>query len=344
MKIGIITFHWATNYGAVLQCYALQETLKSMGHDVSIINYKPSKYDNNLWTFFRYRKFLNIAKYWHDLNKEKLIAKFRENNLHMTKRYSSLSSLQEEHLFPEILITGSDQVWNTSFLEGGEPNGSTAYFLDFGSSTARRIGYAVSFGVTKYPASLLSKIQSLTSQFYKISTRENTGVEILKSLGINNVAVVPDPTLLLTVQKYKELMRKDLSVSKSDCFVYLLHNRYDIIKSRLPKSSHTSLSEGIEEWLYYISNAKFVVTNSFHGTVFSILFHVPFYVILPTLDNIGMNDRFYTLLSNLGLLDRLCLESEFVYNTIDVIDWDSVDKKLEEYRMVGMNFLLNSIR
>ncbi len=341
MKIGIITFHWATNYGAVLQCYALQETLKMMGHEVYVINYKPKKYDNTLWNFLRFRKFMSLSKYFKDINKERLIESFRKKYLNVTNRYYSLKELQVEYMDFDVIISGSDQVLNASFLIGGESRGSTAYFLDFGKESVLRICYAVSFGTTKYPTNLVAKIKPLVNRFTFISTREKTGLEIFEELGRKDVFVVPDPTLLLNSVIYKKLIRGNTHSKK--CFVYLLHNRYNILKDKLSSTSIVSSSESIEDWLRNISEAEWVVTNSFHGTVFCILFHVPFYVVLPTLENKGMNDRFYTLLSILNLTDRMCLESNFKYSNTADIDWDIVDGKLEKYREIGLSFLQQSL-
>lgn len=338
MKVGIITFHWATNYGAVLQCYALQETLRYLGHDAVIINYKPLKYDNNLWTFFRMKKFIDIRKFLSDTRKEMVIEEFRKQYLYLTKRYKTTKQLQKYCNDFDVVISGSDQVLNDSFLRGGERNGSTAYYLDFGRKDVIRVCYAVSFGQTVYPIDLLPKAKSLVTKMNAVSCRENTGVEIFKSFGIPNACVVPDPTLLLSRFDYERLLPSNYNGLKN-VFVYLLHGRYNNLKEKLPGNAVISRSEGIKEWLQNIRIARFVITNSFHGTVFCILFHVPFYVVLPTLDNVGMNDRFYTLLNNLGLSDRMALESEFIYTERSTIDWTIVDRNLKEYKTLGLCFL-----
>ena len=338
LKIGIITFHWATNYGAVLQCYALQETLRYLGHDAVIINYKPSKYDNNLWTFFRMKKFIDIRKFISDIRKEMGINAFRKQYLNLTKRYRTTKQLQKYCNDFDVIISGSDQVLNDTFLRGGERHGSTAYYLDFGRQDAIRVCYAVSFGQTAYPIDLIPKVKPLVKKLNAVSCRENTGVEIFKSFGISTACVVPDPTLLLSRCNYERLLPPNQNGLKNT-FVYLLHGRYNILKNKLPDNVLISSSEDIQEWLQNIRDAKFVITNSFHGTVFCIHFHVPFVVVLPTLDNVGMNDRFYTLLSNLRLSDRMILESDFKYTETFNIDWVTVDRKLKEYTTLGLHFL-----
>ena len=133
MKIGILTFHWATNYGAVLQCFALQEYLRSQGHDVEVINYKPKQYDDNVFTFLRFRKFLNLDEYLRDRKKESALVAFRDSHLHQTKRICKCMDIVEIANSYDIIISGSDQVTNPSFLLSGEGLGiiSPAYFLGF---------------------------------------------------------------------------------------------------------------------------------------------------------------------------------------------------------------------
>ena len=134
MKIGILTFHWATNYGAVLQCFALQEALKTLGHEVEVINYKPYVYDNTLWSFLRFRKFLDMRAFRIDVVKEKKMRSFRRRFLRLSdKRYGRWNTLRSELSDYDVLISGSDQVINPSFLFSGEGGPSSAYFLDINS-------------------------------------------------------------------------------------------------------------------------------------------------------------------------------------------------------------------
>lgn len=338
MKIGIITFHWATNYGAVLQCYALQEYLKQCGHDVSVINYKPSKYDNNIWTFFRMKKFMNIGKFLADLKKEKRIKKFREKYLNVTQRYFTIKQLQKYCNQYDAIITGSDQVLNYSFLQGAERGGSTAYYLNFGQQTTLRICYAVSFGTTLYPKDLVPIVTPLVKRLNSISCRENTGVEIFNSFGVKSVEVVPDPTLLLRDEDYIKLLPWKVVKHKKD-FVYLLHGRYRLLSDAIPTDAIISESESIEQWLLNIASANLVITNSFHCAVFCIHFHVPFWVVLPSLQNKGMNDRFYTMLTKFGLTNRMVSEKDFVYSNEININWQKVDTQLNNYSGEGKTFL-----
>lgn len=343
MKIGIITFHWATNYGAILQSFALQTILQKMGHTVEIINYKPKKYDPSLWRFIRNRHFLHPAIYFRSLKKEQKMVEFRKKYLCCSKRYYSIKDLQCDCKSYDVLISGSDQVMNPSFLADGERGGSGAYFLDFGHEGAAKISYAVSFGTPKYPKQLLPKASPLIKKFKALSVREKTGVEIIESMGRADAVVTPDPTLLFQAQDYDSLLNIK-SADHKGTLVYMLHNRLHYIKNKLPENFSIVKSESIEEWVGAIKNSSHVITNSFHGMVFAILYHVPFTVVLPDVCNKGMNDRFFTLLSNLGIEDRIIAEYDIDTTIMDrAIDWEAVDIKMQYLRNQGLNFLRENI-
>ena len=206
MKIGILTFHWATNYGAVLQCYALQEYLKSLGNEVEIINYKPHLFDDNVFTFLRFRKFLHIGDYLNNCKKEAALNDFRSSHLHQTERIYACKDMAYIANRYDAIVSGSDQVVNPSFLLNGEGKGtvSPTYFLGF-LFDGKRIGYALSFGCVKYPQECVEIAKPFMAKFDKISTREITRVKIVKAMGRNDAVVVPDPTLLLSSTEYEKL-------------------------------------------------------------------------------------------------------------------------------------------
>lgn len=346
MKIGILTFHWATNYGAVLQSFALQQTIKKLGHEVHIINYKPWNADINLYSLIRYRKILHPFKLLKDYSKEQLFISFRDKYLYQTKRVKRgifLGELSEDF---DCIISGSDQVMNPSFLRVGEPKGSTAYFLGFGRDSLRRIAYGVSFGTTKFPEELLHIVEPLISRFYCLSVREQSGVSIIEKMGRKDAILVPDPTLLLSGKDYDQIIREGKKHGKA-CY-YILHNRTKLAE----KISHDFAQEGVFEnnfcavdrWIENIYGASCFITNSFHGCVFSILFHVSFFVVLQTKENVGMNDRFYTLLNYLGLKDRILTEEECDFCHAKPINWKEVEFRLQQYREIGLNFLKSSLQ
>ncbi|EGJ72057.1 hypothetical protein Bcop_1869 [Bacteroides coprosuis DSM 18011] len=344
-KIGILTFHWATNYGAILQVFALQTVLQQMGCEVHIINYKPRQFDNNVWTFLRYRKFLNLRAFIHLLNKEHKMKIFRAKHLDTTPRYYTQRELRQKCEDFDVLISGSDQVLNPSFLQYGENGKSTAYYLDFGSNNTKRVCYAVSFGVTKYPNNLLEMVRPIVASIDAISVREETGQDLFIDMGRQDTIVVPDPTLLLPIDLYlKRFNITKTKKSNDNYFVYMLHGKLKHIKQNLPKNICISKSETIESWIRMIYSSKAVVTNSFHGVVFCILSHTPFLAVLSTKKNEGMNDRFFTMLTRLGLEERITTEAEFDVNLMNkTIDWIKVDVNIRNYRNIGITFLQENI-
>lgn len=347
MRIGILTFHWATNYGAVLQAFALQKRIQDMGHEVYIIDYKPWNHDVNFYSLFRYGKILHPIKLLKECRKEKLISSFRQRYLVQTERIKRSKDLHFLSDRFDCIISGSDQVMNASFLRVGEPGGSTAYYIGFGRKELKRIAYAVSFGTTKFPTELFSVTCPLISRFSSLSVREQSGASILNEMGRKDSVVVPDPTLLLTAEHYKLMI--DIEPVHSEVCYYILHGRKELVK-KLHSHYHTQkLTENnncsVEDWLANIRGASCFITNSFHGCVFSILFHVPFMIVLRTLENKGMNDRFFSLLQFLGLTDRITTEDKLDYSILTApINWEEVDRRLQVFRGTGFAFINDAIK
>lgn len=345
-KIGIITFDWATNYGAVLQAYALQSFLQKRGFFVEIIKYKPARVI--LIQYLVWLKKMKLQLFY----KELLFKLFRSRYLiYSTKSFYTNHSLIEIGSDYDVYICGSDQIWNTYFLNNAEGKRKVlSYFLNFVSDTKKRIAYATSFGAVvldKYDKSLLLKPLTM---FSVIGVRENTAKDIISQLGLNS-QVVLDPTCLLKGSDYIEMF--NLKVNKqNNILTYVLHDHplsnsiieYHTLKYN--KVEQVKSFYSIIKWLTSIFNSDYIITNSFHGTVFAILFHIPFIVIL--IEGSGMNDRLLTLLSNLNLLSRVVYDYDesnldLLYHNRITINWKSIDIELNKLRDLSMDFLLNNI-
>lgn len=349
MKIGILTFHWATNYGAILQCFALQTFLESLGHQVKVVNYKPVCYDDTLYKFIRYRKFLRLSDYIDNYKKEKVLIAFRSSNLNQTERIFNCAQLSEAVSEFDVLITGSDQVMNPYFLMNGEGTGITpSYFLGF-PFDGKKVAYAVSFGCVKYPEQERIVASKFMKDFYKISVRESSGIEIVKSMGRNDAVLVPDPTLLMTPAFYHTLAeqstKSEVSTYVYNFFIRDVAERKKLINPLIPDNAlwnNDDKDYTIEGWLKKIKQAEFVVTDSFHCMVMCLKLHTPFAVVTNLEGNVGMNDRFYTLLGFLGLSDVILHKSESV-KLLDVkkrdFIWSFVDQRLKEYMQSGIKYL-----
>ena len=344
MKIGILTFHWATNYGAILQAYALQSYLEGQGHEVEIVNYKPTSHDLSFLNLLRNPKsWLHLNKYFKKKNKETLLAPFRTQYLHLTKRYSSCKELKEIAFRYEILISGSDQVLNPSFtLYGDRKRPTSVYYLSFASPQTKKIGYAVSFGCNIYPDNAAKYAKMWIKQFDSIGVREKTGLGIVTSLGFTKPAVlVPDPVVLYGKNVFNRLTLPSIEGKPYIC-VYFLRREL-----QLPASENYRIIDDVrspitmEEWISTIACSKTLITNSFHGMVVALLNHVPFVIDIEGGRSKGMNDRFYTLLDCLNLTNRICGEQYSLSELLNIrkIDWEQVDRKLILVQKHGADYL-----
>ena len=348
MKIGILTFHFATNYGAVLQSFALQEYLSRMGHGVEIIDYTPSGCHKGWLQCFNPRQLKNLVANIQELKKEIKFRRFRTKHLVLSARkYNSILELSSYPPASDAYICGSDQIWNKGLSSRilSDVGSSMPYFLDFGVDGVKRIAYAASFGdamqPSEYPSNLWPHVVRCLSRFSAISVREQSGITILNSLGMQNACVMPDPTLLLDVGDYDKLACRK---AESEFFFYSLHREQlemgkalkllkEKSKSVTCVTMHTPM--GIEDWLGHIRAARNVVTNSFHGVVLAILFRRPFIAIPVTGPLAKMNDRLFTLLGRLNLTDRIlitCEESQVTSLLARSIDWPGVRAKIADLR------------
>lgn len=341
MKIGIITFHWATNYGAILQAYSLQEYLKEQGHEVEIINYKPRHFDFG-WKYLRRPWLLKgLRKDLVARKKERQLIPFRKENLITTKcRFFSIEDLNRTTMSYDAVISGSDQVMNPSYTLSGENHPTSAYYLTF-AYKSKRIGYAVSFGCTTYPEKALKYAKKWINSFDAIGVREQTGNDVLEQMDYRGrLQLVPDPTILYGRKLFDRINVS--SIEKKDYLcVYMLRETGSIVTENAIYIDELNNPVPMEEWLGLIINSSGLITNSYHGMIMAILNHVSFVAVTSNSSGGGMNDRFTTLLSRLGLQDRLIdsLDNHFNEVLSKPISWDEVERKLECFRDEGALFL-----
>ena len=348
MKIGTITFHWGTNYGAVLQAYALQQYLKQNQYETEIIDYIPLRV--KLIQVILRIKNLKISEFI----KEYRIEKFRERYLELSKKkYCSNGNLVKDCHSYDVYICGSDQVWNESFTLSAEGKPTLSYYLNFVKNGKTRISYATSFGTDKLRQKVIDLIKPELKKFKSISVREVTGKTIVEDIGLEAMLVI-DPTLLIDKETYEKLFVNIRVNDNYQLFNYILHQNQtrahaitDYIYDKHFDAEDKKYDQepiGIIEWLYGIRNAKFVITNSFHGAIFSIIFHTPFIVV--TVENSGMNNRITTLLDAVGLNDRIIdtLDNIVIDNLIGKsIDWNQVDERVRSLRKDSSDFLKQAL-
>ncbi len=347
-KIATITFHWCNNYGAVLQAYALQQFLLSNGFDTEIINYLP-------WKVRLLKNLETIQKKQFELKqRERSIKRFIKNELILsTKRYYTHKSLFACSNKYDTVICGSDQVWNQSFLLHSEFVTNLSYYLDFVNDETKKIAYAVSFGAEDFPGEVKEKIKPYANRMNFLGVREKSGQILLESIGVDSMLVL-DPTLLINADTYKKLITKAKKSDEQKVFTYILHDNQtnaektcEYVCSRYNEKpfSKIQLNLGIYEWLEKINHSEFIVTNSYHGVIFSIIFQKPF--IAVRVENSGMNGRIDTLLSNLGIENRII--EKFNPETVGKImnqniDWNKVDIRLENIKKNSVKFLYDALK
>lgn len=325
MKIGIITLPLHTNYGGILQAYALQTILERMGHQVEILE-EPLVYKHASLNRYIKRILKKCVGKRSIINYEGFMRKWQPRvaaninqfiNTYIHRRIVNFESLTEGEY--DAFIVGSDQVWRPSYNQHLENA-----FLDFTKNwiNVKRIAYAASFGVDnwEFTKEQTEECKKLVRKFDLVSVREDTAVNLCKEhLGIVATHVL-DPTLLLSAGDYQKIIGELKVSDTSYVFSYLLDESEEKINiledvskrlnlpvrkiklekdiSKIPMSKLKSLTyPSIQEWLASFAQADFVVTDSFHGTVFSIIFNKPF-VVLP---NKGRGvARFESLFKNIG--------------------------------------------
>ena len=346
-KIGTITFHWATNYGGVLQAYALQQALLKLGEDTEIIDYVP----------FRVRAWIvldNIkGRRFGEFRKERSIARFRRERLCLSKRrYAFDGALKKAAADYTHIITGSDQVWNYSFVTTHGKKPKLSYFLDFAGDDVKKFSYAASFGADKMPADYESIVRSRLEKFSAISVREDTGLDIIRGMGLPACRVC-DPTALLTKEDYEKLLPDKAPRAKYICS-YLIHEGQ--ATAQAVESAVTELrsdlalrriasSDGVTEWLGAIQGAELVVTNSFHGVMLSLLMETPF--IAVPVEGWAMNARVENILRSTGTSERLVssADKDAVKKALgSPIDREKAAAALEGLRREGCEYLKHCLK
>lgn len=359
MKLGILTFYEVPNYGAMLQAYALWHYLEKRGHEVVFIDYA---FGNTkqipLWRCFYSRHFASLRKklIWHY---QFGITSFSDR-FPQTRRFEDPDSLRADPPVCDGYVVGSDQMWNPKWCI---PLLDTV-FLDFAPAGTFRIAYASSFGQDTWGEVARDRLKLLLQRFTAISVREESGIGIVKDAAGVDAIALPDPTLLMPPDFYgrllpnPELARRDGKL----LFSYLLGEwmsgtsyeedalracvdalRVETIKTpflRIPGLGGGLLGkfgiqrkESVEEWIADLKNSDFVLTNSFHGTVFSLIFHRPFLTLALLGHGSSMNDRIYSLLKSVRLLDRVITPEKIGGISALIqqpIDWESVDHALAD--------------
>lgn len=358
MKIFQITHYGSlTNYGALLQAYALQSALKELGHDVTLLRASFS-FHNVLRKWYRKplqvlkMLFMQLAEKRAEKKNPRHFAEFAEDCMTLSaEKYHTHKELLAARLEADAFVTGSDQVWSS---KTPVPH----YFLEFGPPEAIRFSYAASVGSkARFDAGYLAALKEKTANFSGISVRESKALEQCQAAGIDSAVLVPDPVLLFSADEWK----KRLSLTAPDpdrkyCLIYTVGHKLIAIDQELreycrkaglqiimiPAQYYAavkmpdvqSIYPDIPGFLNLINNAELVVTDSFHGTVFSLLFNTPF-IVIPKNDQ---DARFITL-DEYFHISGAYFKSDLKAFLEFKVDFHSVNRKICELRETGWSFL-----
>jgi polysaccharide pyruvyl transferase WcaK-like protein len=383
MKIGIMTFWWSEdNYGQILQCYALQRYLRDVGHDAYLIRYSIKDIVKTpvLMKILKAANLIRLARFILRkirialLNKEnernpRNFETFRNKYIKQSEKiYNSYQELSDNPPEADVYIVGSDQVWYkaTSNLSINSFY-QKAFFLDFGSRDIVRIAYAASFSRSTVDPQIVKSINYYLNKFKYISVREEEGLEICQQCGIQNVEISPDPSILLAKDDYR-MLYKDINkkeITKEYCFVYVLANKCNVSIKEIHKwakekkiniiyvtgnskyDKYKKYYPNIPEWLHLIDNAEYVITNSYHGMIFSLIFNKRFVAIpLSGIKYETMNTRIYSIANQFGLQDRILEQgdAEKINELLNTeIDYSLINEEMARFSNKGKCFLNISI-
>lgn len=328
----IINFWFTKNYGAALTCYALQEALFNIGYTAKVINYMPS--------------------HWRKMYSNTFSESFAKKYLYLTKPLKNYADLIDLNHVTTNFLVGSDQVFRYDFYKG---DGDHAYQLGFVQPNKRKIACSASFGTLDYiaPPEEIERFFSNLNQFDAVSVRETPGVSICKKRGISAEQII-EPVFYLSQDEWNKLADNHNEEHNKGVIYFSLGYKnasknpkvIDFISKKTgePINIQTfNYQRSVEDWLDSIRSASFVVTDSFHGMCFAIIFHKPFVVLCSYSE---MRSRMDEILSLLGLQNRIIdpeADGNFEELLID-IDWNNVDSVLEKEKNRALSWLKEKLQ
>lgn len=331
---GILNFWFGSNYGAMLTCYALQQTINYLGYVARVINYIPDRY---------------VAKF-----KNSLSDKFSSNYLKMTDLCHDKSDLRELNNCADTFIVGSDQVWRHPYFWG---LGGNIFQLNFADETKKKIAVAVSFGTDHYEGnySQTELTKYYVKRFDAISVREDDGVDVCQNTFGVSATHILDPVFLAEKKEWDCILKNAKNLKKDFACSYVL-DRTDLSENLLEElkkrySNVIKMADGghngkysVEEWLYNIKECEFLITDSFHGVCFAIIFNKPFICVANK--NRGYS-RFKSLFKMFGLEGR-CVDNhsklQDLQKLFEPIDYDKVNQILDKEREASLNWLRKALQ
>ena len=384
-KVGIVSCYFKNNYGSALQAYATQHFLDSMNIENETINVdenvdfasgKKKYYMSQITNFNFIKSKMGMIKLKFDKKLKKDLGKniairdkkYKEfrSNYKLTTPYKTYAELTEKCKDYSSVVVGSDQLWLPVNVV------ADYYTLNWVPDDVNKVSFATSFGVSQVPEKYTELYKKFLSRLNSISVREDAGVKLVKDLAGKDATLVCDPTLLLTKQEWMQIQTEEPIIkdkyilcyflgnniehrkfaerlkAKTGCKIVSLNHADEYVKYSDVFADETPYDIGPAEWINLIRNAEYVCTDSFHGTVFSLINNTKFFTFerySSKNSKVSTNSRIYSLLGIVDLKERILSGTENVDDVLKYeIDFDKVNNKLTEFRKASQDFLQGALK
>lgn len=360
-KVGIVTWHYYANFGSALQAFALQKLILSMGYDVDIINYRNPRFGQNV-------RWKSIVKYLLHYTMGIVNKKIYDYTLQGVNDYQKHYLRQTECFYVAEQITkiaeryyslvyGSDQIWAPNVY-------NPIYMGVYIPEGIKKISYAASIGLNDIPENLIGVYQQNLSSYKAVSVREDEGRELLKNKCGIDATVVLDPTLMIDASVYRKMKKHVKGIKGKYIYCYFLnkdHQYRDSVEKyarernlQIIGSSDREIDSewmnklsnlGADQFLWLIDNAETIFTDSYHGSIFSLLFHKNLWTFVRFDENnpICQNSRIRQLQNNFGIEHRVIFSQDIIDDS-KVIDFKYFENRLSELRADSFYFLNNALK
>lgn len=364
LKCGIVTFHSSHNYGSVLQAYAMVKVMQRLGLDAELIDFRHPRttdmYEWRLWSPYKnwkwnLRELVLRGLFGFGKKREQVFSDFIENVLVKSKRVKDKNDIPDIY---DVLVCGSDQIWNPKASGENAP----IYYLDFGSTTCK-FSYAASSGSKRFGDSDPNRFKKYLSKLKAIGVREQFMQDYIKEeFGLQSI-VNPDPTFLLDAEEWRQVEKSYLGIPQKYLLVYTIQNPVEVVafakevatqlqlpivqicndrgyRAFLHKEVDYSLMDvSPQQFLWLFSHASFIVTNTFHGNMFSVIFRKNFIHYITDISD----TRIITLHKTINLKGKMIQNLSSFNWEQSIIDYSILETKIANYRNQGLNFIQSNI-
>lgn len=384
-KVGIVSCYFKHNYGSMLQAYATQKVLDNMeipnetiniDENIDFANGKKKYYMSQITNIPFIKSKLGMVKLKLDKKINKNLGnniqirdnKYKEfeKNFKLTKPYKTYKELSAQCANYSDVIVGSDQLWLPVNVV------ADYYTLNWVPDNVNKVSYATSFGVSTVPDKYKNDYKKFLNRINCLSTREEAGIKLVEQLSDNKATLVCDPTLLLNKEEWMDIQKKEPIIKekyilcyflgkniehrkfaerlkeKTGCKIVSLNHADEYVKYSDKFCDYAPYDIGPAEWINLIRNAEYVCTDSFHGTVFSLINNTKFFTFERYSNKnskVSTNSRIYSLLGIVDLKERILSGTEDVDDVIKMqINFDNVNEKIDKFRESSKIFLKNSIK